>query len=100
VAVASGSGEGNSGNQKKRLKALAEYVLGEGQQPYESTIGVICEAFNCTPDVAMVQDIALVRRILEARMLEQAKDQHNADNTKMTEAQTKLWMDAMESLNG
>jgi len=48
----------------------------------------------------MVQDIALVRRILEARMLEQAKDQHNADNTKMTEAQTKLWMDAMESLNG
>tara|TARA_Y100000310_G_scaffold284469_1_gene307248 strand:+ start:659 stop:862 length:204 start_codon:yes stop_codon:yes gene_type:complete len=66
----------------------------------DSLISVVCEAFNCTPDVAMTQDMALVRRILDVRMMEAAKAQHNQDASKMTEAQTALWMESMESLNG
>ena len=75
-------------------------MLGEGHQPDESIISIVCEAFGCTPDVAMRQDLALVRRILDYRMIESAKGQHNQDATKMTEAQTKLWMEAMEAVNG
>jgi len=75
-------------------------VLGEGQQPIEAILSVVCEAFNCTPDVAMRQDMVLVARILEARMLDNAKTQHNEDATKLTEAQMKLWLEAMEAVNG
>ena len=94
------AGQGNFGRAKKRLKALTEYILGEGPQPIESVISVVCEAFHCTPDIAVKQDMTLVRKILDVRMIEGAKAQHNADVEKMTEEQTKLWMEAMESLNG
>jgi len=50
--------------------------------------------------VAVTQDMALVRRILDVRMMEGAKAQHNQDASKMSEAQTELWMEAMEALNG
>jgi len=66
----------------------------------ESIIGVICEAFNCPPDVAMAQDLRVVRKILDARTLEAAKAQHNEDVTKMSEAQTTLWTEAIEAANG
>ena len=62
-------------------------------------IGVVCEAFNCTPDVAEKQDMRKVARILEARLLDSAKAQHNEDASKMTEAQTALWIEAMGYLN-
>ena len=62
-------------------------------------IGVVCEAFNCTPDVAEKQDMRKVARILEARLLDSAKAQHNEDAAKMTEAQTTLWIEAMGYLN-
>jgi len=48
----------------------------------------------------MVQDMAVVRRILDARMMESAKAQHNQDASKMTEPQTALWMESMEAVNG
>ena len=64
-----------------------------------SMISVVCEAFTCTPDRAMEQDMKLVREILEARTLEAAKDQHNSDVQKMSEGQLKLWLEAMESLS-
>ena len=100
MAVIGGQRQGNQRCPKKRLKALAEFVLGEGQQPKASLISVVCEAFNCTPTEAVKQDPALVREILEVRLIESAKDQHNEDVTKMTDAQTKLWFEAMEALNG
>ncbi len=62
-------------------------------------IGVVCEAFGCTPTEAMEQDIVLVREILETRMLEAAKNQHNTDVEKMTTEQTALWFEALEALN-
>ena len=43
--------------------------------------------------------MVLVLEVLEARMAEAAKAQHNSDVEKMTEDQTKLWMELMESLN-
>lgn len=99
MAVVGNRGHGNLSRQKKRLKALAEYVLGEGQPP-ESLISIVCETFGCTPDVAVKQDMALVRRILDVRLMESAKAQHNEDVAKMSEAQTAIWMEAMEALNG
>ena len=61
---------------------------------------MVCEAFNCTPDLAANQDMVLVREILEYRMIEGAKAQHNEDATKMTDEQTKLWLELLEALNG
>ncbi len=108
MADVGGPGQGNECRPKKRLKALTEFVLSGGlddntippPQPVESIISVVCETFNCTPDVAIKQDMTLVRKILDVRVLEAAKAQHNSDVKKMTEDQTKLWMEAMESLNG
>ena len=60
---------------------------------------MVCESFHCTPDVAMRQDMALVSRILDARTLESARDQHNQDASKMTESQSELWMEAMAAIN-
>ena len=100
MVVVSGSGHGNLRRTKKRLKALAEFILGDGHQPAESLISIVCESFSCTPDIAVTQDMALVRRIWEVRLMESAKTQHQGDVTKMTEAETALWMEAMEALNG
>ena len=100
MGAVSGPGQGDDSHPKKRLKALTEFILGEGLQPPESLISIVCEAFGCTPDVAVTQDMALVRRILDVRMMEGAKAQHNQDASKMSEAQTELWMEAMEALNG
>ena len=99
MAHVGGSGEGNQRRPKKRLRALAEFILGAGQQPYASIISVVCEAFNCTPDLAVKQDMVLVREILDTRLAETAKAQHNSDVEKMTEDQTKLWLELMEALN-
>ena len=38
-----------------------------------------------------MQDVALVREILEYRAAESAKDQHNQDATKMSEGQVQIW---------
>lgn len=65
----------------------------------EGIISVVCEAFGCTPDVAVKQDMALVRKILDVRMMEAARSQHNQDAAGMSEEQTKLWMEAMSALN-
>ena len=94
-------GCGDFGTAKKRLRVLAEYLLGENQpQPIDSIISIICDAFHCTPPVARTLDLREVRRIMDIRLLESAKEQHNADNTQMSEAQTAIWMEAMEALNG
>ena len=100
MVTGGGQRRGNHRSPKKRLKPLVEFMLGAGPQPIESILGVICEAFNCTPDVAMAQDLRVIRKILDARLLESAKAQHNEDATKMTEAQTSLWTEAIEAANG
>ncbi len=99
MAAGSGPREGNQRRPKKRLKALAEFILGGGQQPYASIISVVCESFDCTPLEAVEQDMVLVREILDVRMAEAAKNQHNSDVQKMTEGQTEFWLELMEALN-
>lgn len=51
----------------------------------------MCEAFGCPPDVALQQDWQMVKAILEYRVAESAKAQHNQDATKMSEAQVQVW---------
>ncbi len=48
----------------------------------------------------MQEDMALVRKILDARMLEAAKAQHNSDVNKMTADETKIWLEMLDALNG
>ena len=79
--------------EKKRLRAVAFYVIGDGHQPYEGMLSEICKAFNCTPDVAERQDLRQVMAIMDYRMAESAKDQHNQDASKMTPPMTKLWVE-------
>ncbi len=84
---------GDTGGAKKRLRAVAFYILGDGRQPPEGMISEICRAFTCTPDVALKQDLRLVQEILDYRMAGAARDQHNQDATKMTSEMLKLWME-------
>lgn len=87
-------GNRDRGGSKKRLAALGAHLLRQGPQPPEVMIGIVCDAFNCTPDVALRQDMAMVTAILEARLAESARAQHNQDVSKMTPAQVRIW-DAM-----
>lgn len=51
--------------------------------PEEGYLSAICEAFTCTPDVALQQDPSLVLPILEFRMAMMAKEIHNRDVAEM-----------------
>ena len=99
MAAWSGTRKGNQRRPKKRLKALAEFILCGGPQPYASIISAVCEAFNCTPTEALKQDLVRVREVLDGRMAEAAKAQHNADVQKMSEGQAEFWLELMEALN-
>jgi len=54
-------------------------------------LGIVCEAFHCTPDVAVRLNPTLTFGVLEARAAEQAKRQHNTDVSRMTPGQMDLW---------
>tara|TARA_R110000744_G_scaffold191924_2_gene311095 strand:- start:90 stop:290 length:201 start_codon:yes stop_codon:yes gene_type:complete len=53
-------------------------------------ISVICEAFSCTPDIAVQQNPRMVRSVLEYRMAEQSIGQFNEDASKMSPSQVKM----------
>lgn len=40
-------------------------------------MSVVCEEFGCTPDIAMRQDLVVVRRILDYRAAMMAKEKFN-----------------------
>jgi hypothetical protein len=88
----------DGGAAKKRIKALAEFILHDGPQPPEALLSVICEAFNCTPAEALEQDPQTVYPILEYRLAEAAKRQHKTDVSKMTEGMARLWKEMHKAL--
>ena len=61
-------------------------------------VSIVCEAFGCPPDVALRQDWRLVKGILEYRLAESAKRQHNIDATKLTKAQVDFWEEMCAAL--
>ena len=75
---------GDGGTAKKRLGAVGDFLIGYrvssddfkelrfGPQPFEGTVSDVCEAFGCTPDVALRQDARLVNQILEYRSVKAA----------------------------
>lgn len=73
------------------------FILGEGSQPPEAAISVVCEAFGCTPKEALEQDWRVVKNILDYRAMVAAKEQHNVDVTKMTPGQVALWLEMIEA---
>ena len=58
---------------------------------------MVCEAFNCPPDVALRQDFATVQAILEYRTLQAAKEQHNRDVTQLTPGMSALWQEMLQA---
>jgi hypothetical protein len=61
-------------------------------------ISIICEAFSCTPDVAMQQNPQMVREVLEYRMAEATVEQFNDDASKMTPEMVKMMKVLQENL--
>jgi len=62
------------------------------------SLDAICESFNIPPDVALRQDPSIVVPILEARLARQAQHQHSADPTRLTEGQTRIWLEMVKEL--
>jgi len=61
-------------------------------------IGIICEAFGCLPSAVLDEDWEVIREIMEYRMLISARDQHNQDASKMSEAQIGIWAEMAEAV--
>lgn len=60
-------------------------MLKGGPEPGEALIDVICRNFNCTPDVALQQDMRLVVPVLEYRIAKEAQAMMNDTEHGMTE---------------
>ena len=58
----------------------------------------MCEAFNCLPSEALDEDWSIIRDIMDYRLLLTARDQHNQDASKMSEAQIKVWAEMAEAV--
>lgn len=67
--------EGIRGRPKKRLRRLHLYLAGRpgADPPDEWIISLLCEAFNCPPDVAIRQPLELSFRIIELRAYARTK---------------------------
>jgi len=63
------------------------------------TIGVICEAFHCLPSEAMNENWAVIREILDYRMLVSAREQHNQDASHMHPSQVAAWTEMVEAVD-
>ena len=61
-------------------------------------ISIVCEAFGCLPSQVMDEDWQLVHNILDYRLLNSAKDQHNQDASKMHPSQIALWKEMVEAV--
>ena len=46
----------------------------------------------------MEEDWAMIKNIMEYRMLVSARDQHNNDASKMTPAQVEIWREMVEAV--
>ena len=46
----------------------------------------------------MEEDWAMIKNIMEYRMLVSARDQHNNDASKMTPGQVKIWREMVEAV--
>ena len=51
---------------------------------------MICEAFSCTPDIALKQNPSMVFKILDYRMATATIEQFNDDASKMTPDMVKM----------
>jgi len=59
---------------------------------------VMCEAFGCLPSQVLAEEWATIRDIMEYRMLNSAKTQHNDDASKMTPEQIEAWREMVEAV--
>ena len=63
-------------------------------------MGILCQAFGCLPSQVMNEDWAMMRAILDYRLLVGARDQHNQDATQMQPAQVEIWKEMIEAVEG
>lgn len=45
-----------------------------GPQPYEALVSEVCTTFGCVPSVAVQEDVALVRAVIDYRNAQAARD--------------------------
>ena len=84
------------GSKKKRLIALGLEIIAGGNQTAPSIISNICEAFQCTPDVALEQDPLVVMAVLDYRTMHAAKDAFNKKATDMPESLSRKWAEVTQ----
>ena len=77
---------------------MGRYVLGDDSQPTNVTIGIICEAFGCLPSQVQDEDWAVIRDIMDYRLLVSAREQHNQDASKMDQSQIKIWAEMAQAV--
>jgi hypothetical protein len=61
-------------------------------------LSIVCEAFGCLPSQAAKEEWSVVRDILEYRLINSAKDQHNRDASQMTPDQINIWREMAEAV--
>lgn len=74
--------------------------MGGNRQPYNVTIGIICEAFGCLPSQVEDEDWAVIRDVLDYRLLASARDQHNQDASGMQPSQVAIWQEMVQAVEG
>ena len=74
--------------------------MGGSRQPYNVTNGIICEAFGCLPSQVEGEDWAVIRDVLDYRLLASARDQHNQDASGMQPAQVEIWQEMVAAVEG
>ena len=62
-------------------------------------LSIVCEAFNCTPDVAMQQNPRLIKNIMDYRLADATVSQFNDDASKMTPEMVTMMKLLQENLN-
>ena len=71
--------------------------MGDGPQPPEAVLSVICDAFGCTPNEAKAMDWMDVKGILDFRLAASAKDQHNRKVDEMSPAQVNMMTEMIKA---
>jgi hypothetical protein len=78
------------------MRALRADIVERKRPTREGLVSTICEAFHCTPDAALRQDMVLVQRVIEYRsasLVNAAKD----DVSGLTPEQIELFQEMEHS---
>ena len=91
------------GRKKKRITALAHYLLDtteEAPLPPDGYISMLCSEFGIDPERALALEPGLVNRVIEFRVAVAAKAQFNQDAAKMSKSERSIWHEIVKIAQG